>query len=157
MVEVSVLPDAEMVAVQWAKSDTDIAAIVDGRVSTRLPTTGDITFPWLRVFTVAGATPNIEVPVTQAVLQWDAFAAGGGDLGVSPDLATASLLARTLAAKIKQFDGYQAEPVNRRVEFGGESAIIDGFTVAFGPVRQAEPDTGWARYRVDTTIRLRVG
>lgn len=154
---VTVLPDPELVAVHWAKADPDLAALLTGRVSTALPRPSRLVFPWLRVFTVSGAPPVTEPPVSQTVLQWDAFAESGGDDKTPPDWATASLVARTLAAKVKLFDGYLGFDQPRRVTFGGEEAIIDGFTVTFGPVRQPEPETGWARYRVDTVLRCRNG
>jgi len=153
------LPDPELVAVQWAKADPDISAIVEGRVSTSLPQTERPVFPWLRVFVIPGAGPpfGAEYPVMVSLLQWDAFAAGAGDDRATPDFATASLLARTVASKVREFDGYQGQPLDRSLTFDGETALVDAFQVTQNPGRLNEPLTGWARYRLDTLLRLRPG
>jgi hypothetical protein len=151
------LPDAELVAVNWARTNPAIAAIVGGRVATRLPETSRLTFPFLRVFRVAtGTAERSEAPTDVALLQWDAFA--DGSLEGGQDYGTASLLARTVAAELTVFDGYQGDPVDRRVTLGdGSEAIIDGSQVSSGPDRQTEPTTGWARYRLDTLVQIRPG
>lgn len=134
-----VLPDAEVIAVAWAKADPDLTALLSGRVATRLP--ADPTFPFLRVFRVTGGRED-NVPIDGALLQWDAFAAAHAGSS-RPDHAAASDVARTLVAKASEFSG----PI-------GEGFVY-GFSRIIGPQRVSEPDREWARYRVDMLLTIR--
>lgn len=160
-----VLPDIELVAVTWARADPHIAAIVEGRVATKLPSADRLTFPFLRVFRVATATPvNEETPRDIALLQWDAF--GEGSLDGKQDFRSSSQLARTLKAKLETLNGYtDVSPATRRVvlpesaiaEGDTTEAIIDGVQVSSGPDRRPEPSTGYARFQVDALMSIRAG
>lgn len=130
------LPDAEVLAVQWVKSNTALNAVLSGRVATRLPR--DPVFPFLTVFRVAGAPEGSEAPLDLPALQWDAYGESRGD--AAPDYASASLVARTLIAEM--------EALISPIQVGAHGTIV-GFGRPTGPRRVTEPLTGWARYMVE--------
>jgi len=130
------MPDAEVLAVQWAKANTALNAILGGRVATRLPK--EPTFPFLTVFRVTGGPDRSEAPLDIPFLQWDAYAGKAGD--ASPDYATASLVARTLVEEMRLI----VSPISISTH-----GIIMGFGRPTGPRRMTEPLTGWARYMVE--------
>ncbi len=155
------LPDVLAAMIHWARSDPVLAAIHGGRVSSRLPAPDERTYPYLRVFDVAGGVPVTEYPVTQPLLQWDAFGARFHDDRTTPDFEAASDLARSLADRLRGFDGHTTEAqfagFTRRIEWSpGEVVIVQGAQVSFGPVRQADPE-GLGRYRVDSVVRAIAG
>lgn len=133
------MPDAEVVAVQWARNNPALTAIVGTRISTRVPK--NPTFPLITVFRVSGAPDPGEAPLDQAQLQWDCYGQANGD--ASPDYASASLVARTLIEQIEKASGST-----------GNGTIL-GVDVTSGPRRQDEPTTGWARYIVETLVMTR--
>lgn len=134
------LPDAEVVAVQWAKADAPITAIVSQRVSTSLPK--EPTFPWLTVFRVTGGPDRSEAPIDIPLLQWDCYARKGE---YNPDYATAYLLASTVVEQARDYPGGDI----------GVHGHILGFNVVSGPRRFEEPQTGWARYVVEVQMVTR--
>lgn len=133
------LPDAEVVAVQWAKAQAPISAIVGTRVATRLPK--GPAMPFLTVFRVSGGIDRGEALIDLPLLQWDCFAATGE---YSPDYATAYQLASTVVEEAHTFQG----------GVPGEGFIL-GFQIVNGPRRFEEPDTGWARYIVETLMMVK--
>lgn len=151
-------PDAERIAVAWAKSRAPITALVgagdDARVATRLPgqkrnTDGRLIDGWapnfLRVFLVDGSTIVIEDgDIVSAVMQFDAYAKQG-TAKPSPNYADASLLARTVAAECH---------ATADVAVAGE-----GSAVAFGsvtvPRRVEEAEAGWARFMFTAELVVR--
>jgi len=141
MVDTGLLPDAEVIAVAWARNNPALNSLLSGRVSTRLPSSP--TFPHLRVFRVSGTVDDGEAPLDQAHLQWDAYAGTGA---ASPDYETASLVARTLIAQTR----------NGGIKVPDIGTIL-GFQILAGPTRMDEPTTGWARYLVETLILTREG
>lgn len=143
---VTVLPDAEVVGVQWAIDDPDINTLVGSRVATNLPQDpfpSGQTVPFLTVFRVGGSPEfPFEGLIDRALLQFDCYGAKGG-------YREASELARTVVAKLHAFTGtvVGAGPQN--------SAWVYGFEVLTGPRRIHEPETGWARYIVEAFINMR--
>lgn len=135
---VDLIPDAEVVMVAWAKADTDLDALVAGRVATNLPEDPESKFPFLRVLRVGGTRDSGEAPVEHAVLQWDAYAVRGA-------YQSASQVARTLVAAL---DVWTPGPV-------GAVGWVYGHRILTGPVRVNEPETGWARFRVDVQTTFR--
>lgn len=133
------LPDAEVLAVQWVKSNSALNVLLSGRVATRLPQ--GATFPFLRVYRAGGSPDNSEAPLDHAVMQFDSF---GSDGDTSPAYAEASLVARTLAEEAKEFRGTVTT-------YG----TILGMTVINGPRRIEEPETGYARYLVELMMMTR--
>lgn len=150
-----VLPDAEQVAKAWAKTVPDLVALVDGRVSSRLPSDlgqpGGSEFPWLRVFRVPGTAPDTTGAFDYALMQWDAFAEGPGDDRGAPNYKSASQVARTLEAHLQEL-GNDLAPVTLTVD--GEAVTIRGAEVVVGNHRLPEPQTGWARIRVDALFTI---
>ncbi len=133
------IPDAETLAVAWAKADTALDPLLHGRIATRLPK--DWASPFLRVVMIEGDIET-EADVGTAMLQWDAYAhAPAGD---TPDYAAASLVARTLM---------------RQAQLWAPGAIAGSFLYGFGaitgPKRVEETDTGWARYMVEMHASIR--
>lgn len=135
---VDLIPDAEVVAIAWAKADADLGAL-GVEIASTLPRNPEAKFPFLRGFRVGGGRDAAEAPIDGALLQWDAYSVHG-------DYATASLVARTLVAK--------AERAGNFVTAGG---FVYGMTRSSGPRRVDEPVTGWARYQVDLVLTLRGG
>lgn len=136
------LPDAERLAVAWAKADAPLAALLDGRVATRLPE-GWVS-PFLRVVQVDGDPAGVheEAALGQALLQWDVFAFKGDQ--TKPDYLTAADVVMTLIDQAFAFTG-------QVVGVG----YICGFSAMSGPRRIEEPETRWARYSFDTTMTMR--
>lgn len=134
------LPDAEVLAVQWARNNPAIASVVGNRVATRLPK--DPSFPFLTVFRVTGGPDVSDAPLDLPILQWDCYGASRGD--ASPDYASASQLARTLVS----------EALEARSTVGTWGVIL-GMRVISGPRRLDEPVTGWARYVVEMEMMTR--
>ena len=135
-----VLPDTEIVAVEWARENPALIAIINKRCATRLPK--DPVFPFLTVFRVTGAIDESEAPIDLPLLQWDCYGAARGDS--SPDYETASLLARTLVAELEEARGQI-----------GSFGVIMGTSIVQGPRRVNEPETGWARYEVESMMMVR--
>jgi hypothetical protein len=135
---VTLVPDAEVLAVAWAKADLDLQPLLGGvgkvRVATKLP--HELILPFLRVVWVPGSTEHWEQPLAAQLLQWDAYAKKN-------DYAAASDLIRTVIAKAKLFSG----PIG-----GG---WIYSMMPLSGPERVEEPETEWARFRCDMEIVVR--
>lgn len=148
-----VLPDAEIVAVEWARAQPDLAGHYFGRVSTRLPAPDRLTFPWLRAFRVATAgNDSSDAPLDVPLVQFDSFAAGTPD--GDRDYASASRGARILAAALEALN----QPGGSiRVSTPDGDAILTGARVGAGPDRVDEPVTGWARYRLDALLTIKPG
>lgn len=136
------LPDAEEIAVQWARNNPALSAATGGRISTRLP--NNPTFPYLTVFRASGGIDSSEALIDLPVMQWDCYGAARGD--ASPDYESASLIARILVAEAKGAIGVV-----------GTLGTILGMDIVSGPNRLNEPVTGWARYSVDILMMVREG
>lgn len=141
-----VMPDAESIAVSWAKATADLTALLGTKIATRLPAKVDL--PFLRAIRVGGGPEDLEADIDGALIQWDAYAARSGANGETPDYRTASLIARTLVAAARASANMPIVPAS------GDAAWVYGFTVTSGPIRMDEP-TNWARFRVDTLMWTR--
>lgn len=133
-------PSVERLCVEWAKGNAALNGVVAGRVATRLP--HQPTFPFLTVFRVAGGPEDFDLPVDQALCQWDAYA----DVNTSgtPDYGTADNLARLLVTEAR------AATVNVALTEGW----LYGMTVI--DLRRIDEDAlRWARYQVDTLVTVR--
>lgn len=125
---------AERTLVAWAKANTPIDAIVAGRVATKLP--ADPTFPFLRLRLAGGAPDLGEAPLDQVLVQFDCY---------GTDDASADLLERTLVDELDKLNGATAT--------NGHGFLYGARTISAR--RTPEPDTGWARFTVDSTITIR--
>lgn len=135
-------PDAEQIAVEWAKAQPELVAILETRIATSLPADNRFEKTFLRVIEIDGrdiveesSDPGL------ALLQWDAYAYDG--FQPAPDWAKASLIARTLVERISAERG--------RVLEGG---VVLDFAHPRGPRRHTE-QTGRARYSVDVFVAVR--
>lgn len=134
------LPDAEVLAVQWAKSRPAIADIVGAKVATRLPK--DPEMPWLTVFRVGGGVGSGEALLDAPFFQWDCYA-GKGEY--SPDYETAYALAMTVLEEAHNFSG----------DVPGYGHILGFRVIGLRKFQAEEQTTGWARYIVETTMLSR--
>lgn len=138
-----VLPDTEVLLVQWAKANSALDALLSGRVSTRIPK--EPVFPLLVVSRVAGSPDIGEAPLDQALVQWDAYGASGNDQSkTTPDYASASAVIRTLEAEAFEYRGAV-----------GTFGTILGMRVTNGYRRIEEQNTGWSRYMVEMQVMTR--
>lgn len=145
------LPDGLEVAKAWAKANSALAAIFDTRISRTLPDTANLTFPYLRVFVVPGASPD-DLGHLEVLTQWDVFAAPAGDDRGTPDMDTASLGARTLETELITL---QRDLCPLRLVVGGSPVAIEGAEITTGAHPIPEPRTGWARQRVDALLTMK--
>lgn len=130
-------PQVEPLLIEWAKANTNLAAIHGGRVASRLPNNPPL--PFLTVFRVTGS-PEVGLPIDQAFVQWDAYA---GTAGATPDYGVADVLALTLINELRAAE-------NLSTSFGW----LYGATVLdYGRVEA--DDLRWARYRIGALVTTR--
>lgn len=134
-------PSPERTMVAWAKANSPLAALVAGRVATRLP--ADPTFPFLTVRQIGGGPDGSDAPVDEPLLQWDCYGAATAQGKVDADQ-----LARTL---VDELETRNPEVVTGEGYVYGHQ-VLDQRSVE-------EPATGWARYMVTSiaTIRALIG
>lgn len=153
------LPDVVAAVRKWAIGDAEISAIFADRVATSLPDPERRVYPFLRMVDLGTLPSTDEAPRIRVSIQFDSFAGKTHDDRSSPDWPTASLGARTIADRIRAFDGVSPEfpGFSRRITVEpGEDVIIQGAEVGFGPVRQPDPE-GLGRYRVDVIFTAKNG
>lgn len=150
------LPDMEVLTVQWAKDNAPLNALLNGRASTNLPHdpfgqedgATPITDPYMTVFRIGGSPENTEgsLLIDRALLQCD-FWGGVGDY------RGASEAARTFVEEAHMFTG--------TVSGSGSGWSINGWVnymdIVTGPRRLHEPETGWARFVVELFVSAREG
>jgi hypothetical protein len=127
---VTVLPDAETLAVAALAAQASITAICSTRIGTRIPDAP--TFPLIRVAKVGdyGVDPEGSSVVVIQVECW------------ADDDATASLLARTVQSCYLDL---------RRITGGGWTALTD---IPSGPIPTPDPESGRARYLLELDMRI---
>jgi hypothetical protein len=140
----SLIPDVETVAVEWAKNNAALQVLIgaapDQRVATRLPKS--LVFPFLRVVRIPpGTRDSGESEIDHANLQWDAY--GKREKG-GPDYVGASGVARTLVEELEKAKGVV-----------GSAGYIMGARIIAGPYRVEEPETEWARFLVESVMSVR--
>lgn len=134
------IPDAERLAVAWAKSVSEISAAFNSQIATRLP--ADWSGVFLRVFlidtrTILEDSPDLSVPV----LQWDAYAQTDTP---SPNYAGASDAIRIVHAHMMEDVPY----------IDNEEGGVLSFGRPIGPRRIEETDTRWARYMLEVPVAV---
>lgn len=100
------LPDAELVAVEWLRNTADVTALVADRVYTAVPP--EPSWPLIRVLRVGG-TPVVATHLDVARLQIDCWAT---------DKQAAHLVARTVQAALHELPGTHPTAVVTAVEDG---------------------------------------
>jgi hypothetical protein len=146
------VPDAEVVAVAWARQDPDIARVLlelapqgasPGGVSTSMPKVP--TFPHVIVNGIRSDPVGEAIPMGMEWIQWDVYGARLRSGGIGADWATASLVARTIEAKARDTEDVAVDVT------GG--AFIRSMTVITRPRPMADPN-GLARYQLQTLMAM---
>lgn len=136
------MPDALVVAVAWAKANTAVAALFGTNVSTRIPS-GDWSV-WLRPGLITSSVEIAEgVAVIMAAVQWDSYAR---TTKKSPDLATASLGARTVATELAAVSDYTIAGKGTLASAGGFVGPLPG---------EEEEGSKLARFQLDSLLIVR--
>lgn len=143
------LPDAEILMVEWVKTDTTMRALLGHpalvRVATRFPLQSVFPGGFLRIVRTGGTREQGEAPIDNPLLQWDVLASrpGGG-----PDLTLASLIIRTLVDRL--------DLINDTGGIALTGGYVYGVRFISGPERvDGPPDTEAARYLLDTELWVR--
>ena len=138
------LPDGEVVARDWVWNNVPTRSLLDNgngtyRCATDLPTTP--TFPFLTVTAIDVQYPNEDVSMADVYLQFDSYGARGWDATppvLSPDIRSASIVARTLVAELRSSTHQSLTPAGTY----NNDAFLFGFQILGGPRDVSEP-TSW--------------
>ena len=140
-------PSLEKIAVGWVRATSGLTDLLgvppDTRCATRFPSDpfdGE-TKAFLRVFQVYAAPLHEGQEIIQGLMQWDAIAARGD---ATPDYATAEACALALMKASRDAAG---------TVVGGEGTILSH--VWRTGRRVEEPETGWARFLIETALIVR--
>ena len=146
-------PDAEIIARQWALSQTIITDIVGTNIATRLPRGSAL--PFLVLFRAGGAliNPRSDAHIQNALLPMDCYAGrccGSGNDKPFADYSTAMSLANAvIQAAFNYSNGYiTTSDSNTR-------AKIYGFEIVQFPTRVEEVSTGLGRYSIALAMTYR--
>ena len=146
-------PDAEIVARQWALSQTIITDIVGTNVATRLPRGSSL--PFLTLFRAGGAliNPRSDAHIQNALLPMECYAGRWGGAGNDKpfaDYSTAMSLANAvIQAAFNYSNGYiTTSDSNTR-------AKIYSFEIVQFPTRIEEVSTGLGRYSIALAMTYR--
>ena len=146
-------PDAEIIARQWASSQTVITDIVGTNIATRLPRGSSL--PFLTLFRAGGAliNPRSDAHIQNALLPMECYAGrwgGSGNDKPFADYSTAMSLANAvIQAAFNYSNGYiTTSDSNTR-------AKIYGFEIVQFPTRVEEVSTGLGRYSIALAMTYR--
>lgn len=146
-------PDAEIIARQWALSQTLITDIVGTNIATRLPRGSSL--PFLTLFRAGGAliNPRSDAHIQNALLPMECYAGrwgGSGNDKPFADYSTAMSLANAvIQAAFNYSNGYiTTSDSNTR-------AKIYGFEIVQFPTRVEEVSTGLGRYSIALAMTYR--
>ena len=146
-------PDAEIIARQWALSQTIITDIVGTNIATRLPRGSAL--PFLTLFRAGGAliNPRSDAHIQNALLPMECYAGrwgGSGNDKPFADYSTAMSLANAvIQAAFNYSNGYiTTSDSNTR-------AKIYGFEIVQFPTRVEEVSTGLGRYSIALAMTYR--
>ena len=146
-------PDAEIIARQWALSQTVITDIVGTNIATRLPRGSSL--PFLTLFRAGGAliNPRSDAHIQNALLPMECYAGRWGGTGNDKpfaDYSTAMSLANAvIQAAFNYSNGYiTTSDSNTR-------AKIYGFEIVQFPTRVEEVSTGLGRYSIALAMTYR--
>ena len=146
-------PDAEIIARQWALSQTIITDIVGTNIATRLPRGSSL--PFLTLFRAGGAliNPRSDAHIQNALLPMECYAGRWGGTGNDKpfaDYSTAMSLANAvIQAAFNYSNGYiTTSDSNTR-------AKIYGFEIVQFPTRVEEVSTGLGRYSIALAMTYR--
>ena len=150
------LPDGEVVGRDWVWNNPALQALLDNgngtyRCATDLPTTP--VFPFLTVSLIDIQYPNEDIEMGDIYLQFDSYGAKGWDATppvLSPDIKSASIVARTLATELRSSTQQSLTPSGTYTN----DAFVYGFQVLGGP-RNVSEEMGWARQLVEVLMTIR--
>ena len=146
-------PDAEIIARQWALSQTIITDIVGTNIATRLPRGSSL--PFLTLFRAGGAliNPRSDAHIQNALLPMECYAGrwgGSGNDKPFADYSTAMSLANAvIQAAFNYSNGYIT------TSDSSTRAKIYGFEIVQFPTRVEEVSTGLGRYSIALAMTYR--
>ena len=146
-------PDAEIIARQWALTQTTITDICSTNIATRLPRNANL--PFLVMFRAGGnlMNPRSDAHIQNALLPMECYAGrwgGSGNDKPFADYSTAMSLANAvIQAAFNYSNGYiTTSDSNTR-------AKIYGFEIVQIPTRVEEVSTGLGRYSIALAMTYR--
>lgn len=135
MTSVDILPDAELVAIDWLRGQVEVVALADDRVSNTSPSAGVGGGAYLTVERIGGV-PAVRRRLDRARLQVGAWASSR---------AEASTLARTARAALHRMEGHTGAGAT-------VGAVRDDLGLAWLPDTVRTPPT--PRYVFSVTVAL---
>jgi hypothetical protein len=146
-------PDAEIIARQWALSQTSITNIVGSNVATRLPRGSSL--PFLVMFRAGGAliNPRSDAHIQNALLPMECYAGRWGGSGNDKPFADYSTAMSLANAVIQSAFNYSNEYIT--TSDSNTRAKIYGFEIVQFPTRVEEVSTGLGRYSIALAMTYR--
>ena len=146
-------PDAEIIARQWALSQTSITNIVGSNVATRLPRGSSL--PFLVMFRAGGAliNPRSDAHIQNALLPMECSAGRWGGSGNDKPFADYSTAMSLANAVIQSAFNYSNEYIT--TSDSNTRAKIYGFEIVQFPTRVGEVSTGLGRYSIALAMTYR--
>ena len=146
-------PDAEIIARQWALSQTAITDIVGTNIATRLPRGSAL--PFLTLFRAGGAliNPRSEAHIQNALIPMECYAGRWGGSGNDKPFADYSTAMSLANAVIQSAFNY----ANGYITTSDSStrAKIYSFDIVQFPTRVEEVSTGLGRYSIALAMTYR--
>jgi|TARA_B100000900_G_scaffold303124_1_gene261702 hypothetical protein len=146
-------PDAEIIARQWALSQTAITDIVGTNVATRLPRGSSL--PFLVLFRAGGAliNPRSDAHIQNALLPMECYAGRWGGSGNDKPFADYSTAMSLANAVIQSAFNYANTYIT--TSDSNTRAKIYGFEIVQFPTRVEEVSTGLGRYSIALAMTYR--
>jgi hypothetical protein len=150
------LPDGEVVARDWVWNNVPTRTLLDNgngtyRCATDLPTTP--VFPFLTINLIDVQYPSADMSLADVYLQFDSYGARGWNATppvLSPDIKSASIVARTLVEELRGSTQQSLTPAGTYTN----DAFVYGFQILGGP-RNVSEEMGWARQLVEVLMTIR--
>ena len=146
-------PDAEIIARQWALSQTAITDIVGTNIATRLPRGSAL--PFLTLFRAGGAliNPRSEAHIQNALIPMECYAGRWGGSGNDKPFADYSTAMSLANAVIQSAFNY----ANGYITTSDSStrAKVYSFDIVQFPTRVEEVSTGLGRYSIALAMTYR--
>lgn len=146
-------PDAEIIARQWALTQTAITDIVGTNVATRLPRGSSL--PFLVLFRAGGAliNPRSDAHIQNALLPMECYAGRWGGSGNDKPFADYSNAMSLANAVIQSAFNYANGYIT--TSDSTTRAKIYGFEIVQFPTRVEEVSTGLGRYSIALAMTYR--
>ena len=137
-----VLPDAMPDIRSFLRTESDLNALLSGRVFFRLPAQIKQA-PFLRITRAGGGQqPNSEAPVADIRVGIEIWGMEGSDYDA-------------IRAVSQQLESIAATPIGPGLVLGGNGTVLLNLVITTG-MDLPDPETGWPRFVMDTvwTVRL---